>query len=388
MGSKKEILAKMAFYSAFILVLFVDYVSATSIPVIYSGRMFQLAILLLLLKVILTKYSKAEWAACILLLGVGVISFFHVKNYFFLLLVLLIFAAKAISFRRIIAVYLIFTGILTVTVGTAAFFGWFGEMSQTADFRMQGVIETRYCMGYTHPNTYHIVLLQLLLTAVWFYWEKLKWYHLAAAIMINFGIFMATDSRTNLILGTGILGLLLLGKVIRGLSACKWLYTAGFLTLAGSLLLSFLTVVAGTRIALLEKIDRFWSGRILWGHAWANNYLYYEEGIGHSSSPREQITLFSSESSQMQIDMGFIKLYYNYGIVIFIGIIAFLAVKLLQNAKKKDWAELMILITGTVWMLGEVFSFGEFITRNILFLFMLNMLWQAEKKPEVNTVSS
>lgn len=379
MDSKKEVLEKMVFYSAFILVLFVDYVSATSIPVIYSGRMLQLAVLLLLCKVILTKYNKTEWAAFLLLFVIGLLSFFHVKNYFFLLLVLLIFAAKDISFRRIIAVYLLFTGILTFVVGMAAFLGWFGEMSQTADFRAQGVMETRYCMGYTHPNTYHIVLLQLLLTAVWFYWERLKWYYLAAAIVINFVIFMATDSRTNLILGTGILGLLLLGKAVKGLSACKWLYPAGFLTLAGSLLLSFLTVVAGTGMALLEKIDRFWSGRIFWGHAWANNYLYYEEGVGHSSSPREQITLFSSESSQMQIDMGFIKLYYNYGIVIFAALIALVSIKLLQNARKKDFAELLILIAGIVWMLGEVFSFGEFITRNVLFLFMLNMLRQTDK---------
>ena len=77
---------------------------------------------------------------------------------------------------------------------------------------------------------------------------------------------------------------------------------------------------------------------------------------------------------QISIDMGFIKLYYNYGIIIFAIVIALILIKLYQNARKKDYAELLLIMIGIVWMLGEAFSTGEFITRDILFILMLDLL--------------
>lgn len=383
MNIKKETVAKGLFYTAFLLILFVDYVSATSIPVIYSGRMFQIAALLLAGKIVLTRYERREWILLFVLAGMGIASFFAVRNYFFFLLVLLLFGAKDISFRKALAIYLIFVSALTLFVGVAAFAGWFGELSQTMDFRAKGIVETRYCMGYTHPNTYHIILLQLLLAAIWFFWKRIKWFHMLLALLLNTVIYFATDSRTNLLLGTGFLLLLLAGKLIKGIQKQKWVYGMGFCVFAGAQILSLLTVLKGTGIGLLNRVNEFWSGRIFWGNIWANNYLYYANGRVSSMSPREQFSLFSGENSQIAIDMGFIRLYYNYGAVIFTAVMVFLLAKLLQNFRKRDWAELIILMAGMVFMLGESFSSGEFFTRNVLFLFLLSLWSSTQDEKEV-----
>lgn len=363
-----------AFCIAFLLILFVDYVSATSIHVIYSGRMFQLAIILIMCKVVITKYSKKEYIILAFSLIIGALSFYHVHNYFAWMLFLLIFACKDIPLKKIVSIYLLFVGVCIIITVCAACFGIYGEMSMTKDFRAMGVVETRYCFGFKHPNTCHIIFLQFVLALLWYFWDKIKWFHVLAAVLMNGVLFSFTDSRTNVLLGTGVLGILLLGKLWVGLQKAIWVYSFGILALAASLMLSLATVIQGTDAALLRLVDKVWSGRIFWGNIWANNYLFYTDGIVSGLSERERVSLFSHMDGQIPIDMGFIKLYYNYGIIIFVIVIALMLIMLYRNARKKDFAELLIIISGIVLMLGESFSFGEFITRNIMFIFMFDLL--------------
>ncbi len=368
------------FYAAFLVILFVDYVSATNVSLIYSGRLFQLAAVLLMCKVFVMKYTKTEYILLGLSLIIAALSFLYVHNYFACLLFLLIFAGKDIPFRKTAAVYLIFVGACSVITASAAFLGIYGEISMRQDFRGLG-IETRYCFGFTHPNTCHIIYLQFILVLIWYFWEKVKWFHIMAAILINTVLFVLTSSRTNMMVGTVVLGIMLMGKIWRRIQKAVWIYGLGIITLTASLILSFLTVIYDTtESALLNFVDRIWTSRIYWGHIWAKYNLIYEDNKVTGWTEREKVTLFSHRDGQILIDMGFLKLYYNYGIIIFAIVIALILIKIYRNARKKDLAELMIIVSGMVWMLGESFSFGQYITRNILFVFMLDLL----QKQEVN----
>ena len=371
------------FYTALLLILFVDYVSATSVSLIYSGRLFQIAAVLLMCKVLVTKYTKTEYILLGLSLIIAALSFLYVHNYFACLLFLLIFAGKDIPFKKTVAVYLIFVGACSVITASAAFLGIYGEISMKQDFRGLG-IETRYCFGFTHPNTCHIIYLQFILVMIWYFWERVKWFHIVTAILINTVLFILTNSRTNMMLGTVVLGIMLMGKLWKWIQKAVWVYGLGIITLTASLILSFLTVIYDTTESeLLNFVDKIWTSRIYWGHIWAKYYLIYEDNTVTGWTEREKVTLFSHRDGQILIDMGFLKLYYNYGIIIFTIVIALMLIKMYRNARKKDLAELMIIVGGMVWMLGESFSFGQYITRNILFVFMLDLL----QKQEVNYVS-
>lgn len=366
------------FYTALLLILFVDYVSATSVSLTYSGRLFQLAAVLLMFKVFVTKYTKTEYILLGLSLIIAALSFLYVHNYFACLLFLLIFAGKDIPFKKIVSLYLIFVGACIVITASTAFLGICGEISMKQDFRGLG-IETRYCFGFTHPNTCHIINLQFILVLIWFFWEKVEWFHIVTAILINIFIYIFTDSRTNMLLGTVVLGIMLIGKIWKWIQKAEWVYGLGIITLTASLLLSFLTVIYDTtESALLNFVDKVWTSRIYWGHIWAKYYLTYEDNTVTGWTEREKVTLFSHRDGQILIDMGFLKLYYNYGIIIFTIVIALMLIKIYRNARKKDLAELMIIVSGMVWMLGESFSFGQYITRNILFVFMLDLLQKQE----------
>lgn len=370
------------YYAAFLLILFVDYVSATSVPLIYSGRLFQLAAILLMCKVVVTKYTKTEYIMLGISLIIAALSFLHVHNYFACLLFLLIFAGKDIPFKKTVSVYLLFMGACILITACAAFLGY-GELFMAEDFRGLG-IEKRYCFGFTHPNTCHIVYMQFILVLIWYFWEKLKWFHILAAMLLNMLLFIFTNSRTNMLLGTAVLAVMLLGKIWTKIQRIKWIYGLGITALASSLLLSAVTAIQNPNrmSALMKFIDEVWTGRIYWGGYWANFYRTYTEDNIPIVTPRERITLFSHRDGQILIDMGFIKLYYNYGIMIFTIVIALILIKLYQNARKKDLAELMIIVSGIVLMLGESFSFGQYITRNILFVFMLDLMPRQESAEE------
>lgn len=379
MQEKLRRLGMVLFYAAFLLILFVDYVSATSVSLIYSGRLFQLAAVLLMCKVFVTKYTKKEYILLGLSLIIAALSFLYVHNYFACLLFLLIFAGKDIPFKKTAAVYLIFVGACTVITASAAFLGIYGEISMKQDFRGLG-IETRYCFGFTHPNSCHIIYLQFILVLIWYFWEKVKWFHIVAAILINIVLYIFTNSRTNMMLGTAVLVIMLFGKIWTKIQRVNCIYSLSVITLASSLLLSFWTAIndPNKMPVMMKLIDKVWSGRIYWGSYWSNFYLTYTDDNRLISIPREKISLFSHRDRQISIDMGFLKLYYNYGIIIFAIVIALMLIKIYRNAYKKDLAELMIIVSGMVWMLGESFSFGQYITRNISFVFMLDLLQKQE----------
>ena len=69
--------------------------------------------------------------------------------------------------------------------------------------------------------------------------------------------------------------------------------------------------------------------------------------------------------------MGFVKLLYNYGLIVYIGIFLLIAYFIYKNIKARHYPEMLIIFAGLIFMMGESFSSGEFITRNILFIVML-----------------
>ena len=158
--AEKGEVAKYLFLLALSLLVFVDYISATSIPHPFTGRLFQVTIILLGIKILMTQYTKCEWA----ILGIGgvlaVASYFCTDSYYVCLLIMLIMASKDMALRPIMLVYFTIVSGITLLVMVLAASGICGNMYMEQDFRLNG-LEIRYCMGYTHPNAFHIVLIQL-----------------------------------------------------------------------------------------------------------------------------------------------------------------------------------------------------------------------------------
>ena len=355
----RDRIGQFSFFLAFMLLLFVDYVSATYVSLTVAGRLIQLALLLLLVKVALTPYGWKEWIGTGILLAIGVLSYLTTDSYMVCEFFLFVIAAKRIEKRKAVKLYLVVVGGITLLALAASLTGVFGEAYQILNFRGNGE-ELRYCFGYNHPNTCHIVYLQLALAVVWLYYEKMKWYHMMPFLILNGVLGFFTDSRTGLLLGTVLFVLLAVFKVWDRLRQAAALYWLNFAALAGSLIMSVLAVTVGVNNPLLQAFDKLWTGRILYAEI---------------ESSKSQISLLSDVDLQISCDMGFVKLFYNYGVIFFALFLALLIRLLYLNQKRKDTAELLLLFAAIIFLFGEKFSSGEFITRNILVVFMIG-IWQ------------
>lgn len=369
--ARKEAIAPILYILAFLDILAVDYISATSIPLPMSGRMIQLVIVLLGLKILTTSYTVREWGIIVAAGFLGGLSFYYTRSYFVWELFLLLIASKNIDRRMLMNIYLAAVGGLTIIVGVAACMGIFGEVYQILDFRGNGD-ELRYCMGYTHPNTYHIILIQLLLAFIWLWWDKVKVYHFVLLFVLNFGVTYFTDSRTNLILGSAVIIAYALLKGIPRLQKRSGIYVMGFGVLAGSLVLSVLAVIYGTAIPILNVFNKAWTGRIELAYRLPRYY--------------SKLTLFSSPEYQVSCDMGFVSTTYNYGIVIMLIIVGLMGYQLYKIMKRRDYIVLVGFVACLIFYLGEKFSSGEYITRNLLFIYMLGWgTYEPDKSKEQNT---
>lgn len=354
--NRKERLAEFLYIIAFLTIIAVDYISITNISLLISGRMIQFALLLLGIKVILTSYSLKEWVLIILAGIISALSYLSVGNYFVCELFLLIIAAKKVNIKRLLKLYIVLIAFLTIMVGFAATFANFGEVYQLKKFRGE-LVEKRYCMGYNHPNSYHIIMLQLMLITVYVYWEKIKCSHIFLMMASNLILAFFTDSRTNAILGTVIFILAFWGKKYSAITKNKCIYLINFMVAISCIILSGFTILTGTKSKLLSLINRLWTERIRYAH---------------DAAERSKITLFSSKELQISCDMGFVEELYNYGIIIFILLLFIIFYKMVQNYKERNYAENLCIMAGIIFFLGEKFSSGEFITRNILFLVILS----------------
>lgn len=365
----RDDISKFLFFSAFLLLVFVDYVSATSIPHLFTGRIFQTVILILGIKILATHYTKIEW----IIIGIGailaVISFMRTDSYFVCILIMLIMASKDVSLKPVMRIYFIVVSCITVLVAILAVTGVCGEMFMEQDFRGNG-LEIRYCMGYTHPNTFHIVLIQLLLAGIWLFWDKLKWYHFIVCGGINILVNYYTDSRTNLILGSLILIACILLKLIPALRKWIGIYFAGITVLIISIFLSVSASVYGTSIPIFDKLNQIWTNRILMSYLDRNNF---------------RLTPFSYLECHASCDMGYVNIAYNYGWVIILIIIALFCGLIWKVTERKDYIALVGIVTGLILFLGEQFSSGEYITRNLIFVYMLGWgMYESDKNEKVD----
>lgn len=348
-------ISKGVFYTALVLLLFVDYISATSVPHLYTGRVFQITVILLGIKILMTQYTKYEWA----FLGIGAVlaaaSYLYTDSYYVCLLIMLIMASKDIALKSIMLVYATVVTCITLVVMVLAASGIYGYMYIEKDFRDIG-IEKRYCMGYTHPNSYHIIVIQLLLVVIWLLWDKLKWYHFVLLFGLNMLIYYFTNSRTNVILGSAMLIAFMVFKCYPQIAQKKGIYVFGGVVYVGCIVLSVLAALGAHTMPILNKINELWTNRMQWA---------YEERI------KSKLTLFSGADYQINSDMGFVGNVYNYGVVIAIIIILLMTLYLLSVTKNKNYFGLIAFIVCVLLFTGETFVSKEYVTRNLLYVLML-----------------
>lgn len=313
-----------------------------------EGQLFRVTFMLCMAKIALTKYSFLEWAAMVLLFVLGAVSYFATGRNEILRIMVFVMAAKDINLKTMMKVtfYVTLAGVLVLILLSLT--GTLGWVYMDANYRDTG-IERRYCLGLGHPNALHCMVWALITLGIYLYFEKTKWFHYLLLEALNIGFYLLTDSRTGMLATTATVLVGLCLCLLPVLRSAKWVYGAGA---AGMLLcVAFSVLVAwfGCELPILEKLNKPLTGRIFW-----SNYF----------CAASDWTLFSVPQNDQYLDMGYIRLFYWYGIVPAVVYILLKLVQLRYAFQKKDAAALLVITMFALYTVFEAHAVSVYLARN------------------------
>lgn len=363
-----------------------------------EGILFRVTFLLFALKLLGTAYTWKEWCLIAFLELIALISYRVTGKNDVIRIVTFVAACKGIPLKQMMryAFYVTLAGCVVIVFLAAA--GIYGDMSLTTDYGRdwaviygQNSIESRYTLGMGHPNAFSCMFLMLLCMGIYVYAERLKWYVYLFLMLLNIGVFKLTDSKTGMIVVT----MLLLASFV--MTYCRFFrekiiaYICGLLVFllcigfsvdaaAGALQVkeAWINYVYSdlkpydVHMQLLLQADRFMNGRI----KSLTNTERKDGTIGTWS-------VFSApENMDQYFDMGWVKLFYRYGIVPgALYCIACIAL-LWQFYRKRDAFGLVIFTVLVVYSVMEAHLFSVYIGRNFLLMMMGSYFLPIENIPK------
>ncbi|MBD5546133.1 MAG: hypothetical protein HDQ97_01800 [Lachnospiraceae bacterium] len=369
----REKTAYCFFYAGLIIEVLIVLVDKSAYTNPIEGQIFRLTFLLFFAKVCLTKYSPKEYGILAFFLVIGAVSYFITGRNEIVRVVMFIAACKDVDMRKCLRLvfWMTLTGCLVLIL--LSLFGILGTLSLTQDYG-RGSIETRYVLGMGHPNALQCMVFVLTLLGLYLYHTKWKWYHYVLVLFTNGIFFLLTDSKTGfLVSACGIL-LFFVADRIKNKNLIRIFMAGNMGIFAGSIIISIMSAkdamclwhyywegVTNRKINFYLFLDTMLTGRL---HSLIETDNH--EGI------METWRLFSRPENNYYFDMGWVRLFYWYGIIPALLAIAVLTGFMIYFAKKGKLEEIVFFSMFTLYTVIEAHIISVYIARNYL-LFIIGM---------------
>lgn len=347
------------FYTALVLEMLFVLLDKSEYIIPYETWFFRFTFFLFAVKIFCTKYTWKEWIVIFLMGILGVVSFVFSGREEIIRVVAFVAAFKGIDIKTAVKVTFFETLSGCVVIILLALTGIYGTVSATGFFRGGGVEETRYCLGMGHPNALHCMFFVLLVLGMALYLEKMKWYMYVLLHLMNFGMYLLTDSRTGMLMAAAAIFLAMFLQYAKRLREKKLLYILSILFVVFLVLFTVFIGVYGVDIPILRQIDIRINGRFQWGKS--------EGGIQYWS-------LFSDPANQSYMDMGYMKLFYWYGIVPGLVYITTVCLLIWNCYKRKLFDAFLVIMAFSAYTFIEAHVVSVFLGRNYILLF-LGAVW-------------
>lgn len=390
---------QLIFYIALTIELLIVIVDKSNYINPIEGQLFRLTFLLFACKIVSTEYTWKERGLIVFFGIIGLISYKVTGKNDIIRIVTFVAACKGIPLKQMIryAFYMTLTGCILIIF--LAVTGIYGEMSLTGFFgrdmnyqeaydsiARKGTEETRYTLGMGHPNALSCMYLMLCAMGIYVYADKMKWYFYLFLMLLNVGVYGLTDSKTSMLITT----LLLIASFL--MTYCKFLCQKKFSYVSGLLVFMLCIVFSvdaaanavkvreelwneyehpewGANVKLLAKIDSHISGRIL--------------SLTNSTNNDGTIETWSAFSSPNNMnyyfDMGWVKLFYRFGIIPGILYCIACVALLWRFYQKRDAFGLVIFTVLAVYSIVEAHLFSVYVGRNFLLMMMGSYFFPTEE---------
>lgn len=355
--------AEFFFFASLLLELVIVIIDKSDYINPLEGQLFRITFLLAAVKVLLTKYSKREWLWMCAFGILGLVSYKATGRNEILRIVAFVAACKNVDLRKMMSFVFYVTAGGCVLLMVLSLTGIYGNPGIVTDFG-RGVVETRYCLGLGHPNALHCMFFMLVLLGLYLYGKKMKIYQYLCVFLLNVAMYLLTDSRTGMAITAAAILLTALFRFFPKWGEYRWVYLCGIVLFLACLLLSVAASKYGLTKPFLKRLDDFLNGRILdlyWG------------SVNHEGTV-ERWSLFSEARNTYYFDMGFVRVFYWYGILPAIVYFAMNLLLIWECYKKRDTQGFVMMVVLAVYTVVEAHIISVYIGRNYLLL-LFGVYW-------------
>lgn len=353
----REVIANCLFYLAYAIELGIMLVDKSALINPFEGRLFQITFLLCVIKVLMTQYSYKEWGLIAAFGILGAISYFATGRNEIVRIVMFVAASKGIEAKKLLqyTFYVTLAGVVLLMALSA--FGVLGWNYVESDFDgdgPQGMIR-RYCFGLGHPNAFHCMFFSIVLLGIYSYLDKLKLSHELLLMVLNFLLFYFTKSKTGVIIVMATVILTIIYTYRKPLFYKKWIYVSGTIMIIGFNIVSVIDAIYGWNLPIFLYLDRYLTGRL---------------GNSCEAGGTRYWSFFSHMDNVAFFDMGYIRMFYWYGIIPAIVYLLVVFLLIWHYYRKKDVAGFIVVLALSAYTFVEAHTVSVYIARNYIFILL------------------
>ncbi|MCM1174331.1 MAG: hypothetical protein NC341_04680 [Blautia sp.] len=327
------------------------------------------AFLCALLKILVTPYTKRQWAAVALLLFLTLFVYYNSHEKGILFLMFTILGMKNISVKKVMRIGLWVWSLCAAVLSVFSFFRLEDTIYRV--HRKMGLGHIfRWSLGFTHPNVLHITYLALCAFIIYELAEKYGLKHFVLLMLGNALVFFYSASFT----GLGIVTIFLAGELYVRFRPefCLWEKIAVNLVLPVCVVFSFLLPYLYAEQAGAQQIAP-WMQTL-------DSVLNTRISLAGQFLAPEFKSLFGAEVALLKlpfgsIDCSYMWCYINYGLIPFLLFMAAYLILVAEECRMQKTREAVI----TICFLGAGFTEQLLFNtsfKNITLLFLGELLFR------------
>lgn len=380
----------LLFYMGLTLELVVVILDKSSFQNVYESYFFRVTFLLFFGKLLLTCRSRKQWLGVAVLELLGFLSYRITGENDVIRMVTFVAACKGMELQKTLrySFWVTLCGCAGIILLAAT--GLYGDMSLTQAYGREVsayeiydgaavVMETRYTLGMGHPNALACMFLMLVSMGVYAYFDHLKWYAYLFLLFLDAGMFALTDSKTGALLTTVLLLLCCIFRYSPRLRRAGLPYVCGLLALAVCVGFS-VDAAAHAREVRDAQWNQYYLGEepenlhlrllVKADHALNGRIVSLTDTQREDGTVRTWSLMSEPENMEHYFDMGWVKLFYRYGILPAMVYLAAMLLLLWYFYRHRDAQGLVILTMLSVYTVMEAHLISVYIGRNFLLLMM------------------
>lgn len=371
--------SSIVFYIALLTEVLLVLVDKSNFVNPVEGRMFQITFCLFCLKIILTEYNKKEYFCGIVFLLFGLlIDYFGDRNEIIRFTVAA-FACKNIKIKEGLKFIFWVQSIGCLIIAALSMFGIYGALTVEKEYQNYGYV-MRYCFGMGNANSFHTMFFVSVLLGIYLYNERMKLWGYFLIGCFNFLLYLLTDCKT----ATGLVFLVIISFCVapvlkkRSLKSLQCFIKMGIIIDALLLLLSVYFAAGASRYCKYYW-DSFWEEPpnppyilIFFDKLLTGRILSLTEYDFHGTI--QSWSWFTSPDHNVYFDLGWVRLFYWYGIIPTVIMIIVLIYVVLWFYRNQRFKELAVILFVLLHMFVEAHFVSVYIGRSYILL-IIGMLF-------------